>query len=228
MHINWKKELWFWFMLLLPLAYLAWVWNKLPQSVPIHFNMEGKANGWSNRTQLWLIITLIPSSLYLLMLLIPKIDPKNKISQMGERYNVLRLVLTLFITLVNLLIIFTASRGGFRQMGDFSFLLIGALFIFLGNYLPVTQPNYFIGLRTPWTLHSNDVWKQTHRLAGKTMFAAGLIIIITGLLVPNQKAWKGDSILWIVLTSVSIPAVYSYFLWKKEQNNHSTGENDKR
>ena len=111
-----------------------------------------------------------------------------------------------------LFIIYTANNQSMTNP-DYIMLLIGVLYIILGNYLKTIKPNYFIGIRTPWTLQNETVWKQTHKLAGVLWFIGGLIVVSSSLILEKQS----NSTLFLVITGIIsvIPIVYSYILFKK-------------
>ncbi|MGH7565276.1 MAG: SdpI family protein, partial [Gemmatimonadota bacterium] len=90
---------------------------------------------------------------------------------------------------------------------------MGLLFVGLGNYLPRLRSNWWMGIRTPWTLDSEAVWRETHRVGGWTFVAAGLVLILAGLFVPaGPRAWVSGIAL---ATGVAIPLVYSYVVYRR-------------
>ncbi|HEX6559998.1 MAG TPA: SdpI family protein, partial [Longimicrobiales bacterium] len=94
---------------------------------------------------------------------------------------------------------------------------IGAMFMILGNVLPRTRSNWFMGIRTPWTLDSESVWRETHRLGGRTFVLGGFVTMIAAFLPePIQP------IVAIVALCIAgfIPVIYSYLLWRREQQQH--------
>jgi uncharacterized membrane protein len=97
--------------------------------------------------------------------------------------------------------------------------LVGLLFAFIGNIMLNIKPNYFAGIRTPWTLESEDNWCATHRLAGKLWFAGGILITILTLLIPSKAGFV--VFMCCVGVLVLIPAIYSYLYFKKSRFNHN-------
>jgi uncharacterized membrane protein len=95
---------------------------------------------------------------------------------------------------------------------------VGLLFVFLGNYLTRVEPNWFIGIRTPWTLSSDSVWRRTHRTGGWLMVIGGLVLAASAF-VP-RSAFLVLFVVTIVIVAV-IPIVQSYVLWKREQHGRS-------
>ena len=167
-------------IILVPFIYLAYVWEKLPEKVPMHWNMEGEIDRYGDKSELILIPLLLPLLIYVLFTIIPKIDPKDKLKYMGKKYTVLKTVLTVFMSALSMMIIYAAMNESFYNP-NYILLLIGVLFAILGNYFKTLRANYFIGIKTPWTLENETVWKETHKLAGKIWFIGGLMIIFGSL-----------------------------------------------
>ncbi len=202
-----KKELPIWGIIVLPLIYLAFVWNQLPDKVPVHWNMNGEVDRYGAIHEIALLATL-PFWFYLLLLLIPKIDPKNKLYKMGSKFQRLKFWLTLVFAIIAVMIVYSATHQSLVMPGYMG-VIAGILLIILGNYFKTIQPNYFIGIRTPWTLESEIVWKATHLLAGKMWFSGGLLLVLTSLLISkNSQTYVVISLVTVISL---IPIVYSYF-----------------
>ena len=206
------KESILWVIMLLPFIYLANIWSILPEQVPTHFGFNGKADDWSSKSALIYITGGIVFGLYFLFLIIPIIDPKKKIEQMGDKYFTLRLVLTIFISLLSIFIIHSSNKGSISNP-NLLFALIGALFAMLGNYFQTVRPNYFIGIRTPWTLENENVWKNTHRFGGKLWVIGGITIAILSLIINNHQIF---SIIFgiVIFIMATVPVIYSYVAFK--------------
>lgn len=160
-----KKELPLIIVVLLPLIYLAYVWNDLRETVPMHWDVNGEIDRYGDKFELLMIPFLLPLLVYVLFSVIPIIDPKNKLTKMGNKLQSLKALMTIFMSVLALFIIYTAKNQSMTNL-NYIILLIGVLYIILGNYLKTIKPNYFIGIRTPWTLQNETVWKKTHKLAG--------------------------------------------------------------
>lgn len=200
---------------LLPLAYLSFIWNSLPQIVPVHFNYEMKPDRMGYKGEIWVVAGIIAGvSLFTYFLInnIHRIDPKRKSKPQSGTFNKLALGLVIFLAALNLIII--SSAKGNIVMQNFLFPLLGLLFAFLGNYMNNIKPNYFAGFRLPWTLSDDENWRKTHQLAGRLWFAGGLFLAIVSLLLPFQYTFP-VFIATVVLMSL-IPAVYSYRLFKNK------------
>ncbi len=211
MKINIQKELSLIAIVLAPFIYLASVWENLPNSVPLHWNIEGEIDRYGEKSELILIPILLPLLIYVIFTIVPLIDPKGKIQQMGNKYFMLKAAMTVFMSILAMIIIY-AVKNETLYNPNYIVLLIGVLFIILGNYFKTLRANYFIGIRTPWTLENETVWKETHKLAGKIWFAGGLIVILSSLLLDN-KANFNVFISIIVIISL-IPVIYSFFKYR--------------
>ncbi|CAG9614055.1 Immunity protein SdpI [Bacillus rhizoplanae] len=92
-------------------------------------------------------------------------------------------------------------------------MIVGILFLVIGNYLPQCKPNFFVGIRTPWTLSNEEVWRKTHRFSGKVFIVLGIIMCLS---IFAPVTWKSYIVLTTVLAGVVITMLYSYFAYKKE------------
>lgn len=207
-----KKEIWIWGLVALPMVYLMYVWSSLPEIVPTHFGIDGQPNDWSHKTLLIYVVGGMTVGMYLLFTFIPFIDPKGKFSAMGNKYFLLKLFMMLFMCILCFFIIQSAITGTVNN--NYLFLVIGGLFVFLGNYMQTLKPNYFIGIRTPWTLENETIWRKTHLMGGKLFFVAGLLVMILSLIFKENFS---IIFLVIILTTAFIPIIYSYILFNKEK-----------
>ncbi|MFQ3174179.1 MAG: putative membrane protein [Flavobacterium sp.] len=212
MKLTIKKELPLIGIVLAPFVYLAIIWNTLPEEVPTHWNYKGEVDKWGDKYSLIALLFLLPVLTYVLMLVIPKIDPKKKIELMGGKYYQLKFILVLFMSTLAFIIL-NISVNQSTSSSNLIFIPIGVLFIVLGNYFKVIQPNYFIGIKTPWTLESKEVWKLTHTFAGKLWIAGGLIIVLTSLTIAKSI------FIYVFLVTIAIitlvPVIYSYVKFKE-------------
>lgn len=211
---NLTREIILWVIICIPLVYLAVVWNSMPEQVPVHFNLKGEADGWAGKSTMILIVVGTTALLNLILLAVPYIDPKGKLKSMGSKYHQLRFILISFMAALCIFLIHTSLHSDtFKPNG--LFILIGALLVALGNYFQAVKPNYFIGIRTPWTLESEQVWRKTHRLGGILWIIGGILLILLGALpIPGL-----EHIFFIVIIAlvVLIPTIYSFTIYRKEQ-----------
>lgn len=158
-----KKEAPIWVVLALPVVLLLVMGDQLPARVPIHWNAQGEVDGYGS--PYWL--PALNVGLYLLLLLVPKINPrKRNYALFQDSYYKLRFVIAVFLTGLTVTILLNGLGYDINvaKVVGLSVLLLLAL---IGNYLSTIRPNWFMGIRTPWTLSSDAVWKQTHQLVGK-------------------------------------------------------------
>ena len=212
--MNIKKEIPLLIIVSLPFMYLAYIWKELPEKVPMHWNIKGEIDRFGDKLELILIPILLPLLTYIIFLVVPKIDPKNKIKKMGNKYQHIKILLTTFMSILALFIIYSAKNQSFTNP-NYIVLLIGILYIILGNYFKTIKANYFIGIKTPWTLENETVWKETHKLGGKMWFIGGFIIVLSSLLLEKQTNFT----LFIVITAIItiIPIIYSYLKFQNIQ-----------
>jgi uncharacterized membrane protein len=150
---------------------------------------------------------------YFVFLIIPYVDPKQKLQNMGNKLNIMRMILTLFMSALALFILYSVEQKSSNP--GFVFVIIGLLFAFLGNYFKTIKPNYFIGIKTPWTLENEEVWKKTHELGGKLWFVGGLLMALTFVLPNNIQFY---TFMGITAVITIIPILYSYRIFNKIKN----------
>jgi len=211
-----------WLIIIAPPVYLFIVWNKLPEKIAMHFSLKGVPNGYGSKNDMILVtilLTGVATAIFLLLPLAYKIDTKK--TAVENKATLLRLAfaITLFVSFVSCLIINGATMANTGLNIRLVFGGIGLLFCIIGNYMHNIKPNYFAGLRLPWTLENEENWKKTHLLAGKLFFAGGLLIAIICLLTPLIIS----IILFVIITITItiIPGVYSYRLYKKQKTLNS-------
>ena len=210
--MNLKRELPLLLIVLIPFVYLMLIWSGLPETVPTHWNLEGEIDNWGSKWTMVMIPFLLPLLTYIIFTIVPKIDPKNKIQSDSGKYQNLKFALTTFMAVLAVFILYSIKEQSLTNP-NYIILGLGFLYIILGNYMKTLKVNYFIGIRTPWTLENEKVWKTTHILAGKLWFVGGLLVIVSSLLTKN--AFNSIFFLATTLTITIIPIVYSYLQFKK-------------
>jgi len=184
----------------------------LPRSVLLKIEFYGYKQFFPYQSFiLWVIPALLVFGTYGLMLLIPKIDPKGQVQQMGNKYEILTFVMVVMMAAMAVFIIHAAKGGGLST--SLLLALLGLFYVVLGNYFPTIKHNYFIGIKTPWTLESEEVWRKTHQLAGPLWMVGGLLIVLVCLLLKGKLAF--GIFMGITMILAFIPIVYSYIIFKK-------------
>jgi len=191
-----------------------WAYPQLPPTIATHWNVGGTADGFSSRATAVLIMPLVIIGLTGLFNVLAKLDPRGaNYAKFIDTYWLIANAVMLFILIGHGMIIAT-GLGYPVKVDRFMPIGIGLLFIVLGNYLTRVEPNWFIGIRTPWTLSSDTVWRKTHRTGGWLMVVGGFVLAASVFL--PQGAFLPLLIAAILIVAV-IPVVQSYILWKREQ-----------
>ena len=213
MRWNWKRDAIAFSSIFASLALSWYFYAALPERVPSHFSLEGTADSYTSKEFLILMGLGFQVVMYILLTFLPRIDPFWKTIQ--SRYSVLLLFRDIIMLFMLFLFVstFLSARAGRLDMNLFGFGL-GLLFILMGNYLPRLPRNTFVGIRVPWTITSDIVWRKTHLVGGWLFVAGGVVICVLSLFgLPMH----------IVLLSVLVPVFmfigifYPYALFRKLQ-----------
>jgi uncharacterized membrane protein len=207
-------------LLLVPLAYLMITWSGIPETVPLHWNINGEVDRYGSKNSLLLIILSIAGInglVYLLLCNVHRIDPMKHAAENKGRLQKIGLALVIFMSALSVWIIYTTTKTEPMFSTKFLLISIGLLFSVIGNYMYNLKRNWFAGLRLPWTMSSEDNWKQTHNLASKLWFAGGLLIAFCGAVLPFKIAIVAIILVGAVL--VIVPCVYSYKIYKQTSIN---------
>ncbi|MEJ5223414.1 MAG: DUF1648 domain-containing protein [Anaerolineales bacterium] len=199
-------------LLLIALLAGAVLYNQLPDPMPSHWNAAGEVDGYTPRFWGVFLLPLMTAGILLLFLVIPSIDPlRANIAQFRETYNLLIVGFTFYMLYIHGLTL-AAALGVQFNMTVMLLPAVGLLFIGIGLILPRAKRNFFIGIRTPWTLSSDTVWEETHRVGAWAFGLAGGVTILS--------AFLGESGIWLLLGALMlaafVPVVYSYILWRRE------------
>ena len=213
MRWQWKHDVIALVAIVTSLAVSWYFYASLPEQIPSHFSLDGTADAYAPKEFLILMGLGLQVFLYLLLTFLPMIDPFWKTIQ--KKYSVLLLfrdILMLFMLFLFTMTFLSAHTG--RLNMELFGVGFGLLFILMGNFLPRLPRNFFVGIRTPWTIASDVVWKRTHIVGGWLFVAGGVIICLLALLgLPMH----------IVLLSVLVPVfvvsslIYPYLLYRKLQ-----------
>jgi uncharacterized membrane protein len=193
----------------------------LPQTVPCHFGSGGIADNYSSKESLIFISISVAISLYILFTFVPMIDPlKITIESKYGSILLFRDITMAFILIMLVLVYMSAKVGSLRT--DVLGIAFGLMFIVLGNYLPRLPRNFFIGIRSPWTIASETVWVRTHRISGIWFVVAGVLLIVLNLL----KVKLHISLIFVLTPLFLYTAIiYPYFLYKKLEKEGTLDKN---
>jgi uncharacterized membrane protein len=190
----------------------AAIYPRLPEMAASHWNTAGQVDGYMPRFWAAFLMPLVSIGLLLLFLVIPAIDPlKANIAKFRTYYNAFIALIIVFMLFIHAITL--AWNLGYDQfnIGNAIIPAVGVILIFAGVIMMKAKRNFFIGIRTPWTLSDDTIWEETHKLGGKLFIAAGIITMLTVFL--------GERGIWIMLPAALlagfVPVVYSYFLWRR-------------
>jgi uncharacterized membrane protein len=214
---NYKIE---WLVILIiiatPFVYLSTIYNALPQTIPTHFNVEGKADGFGDKSTLiftTMLMTVIAVGVYFLVKFAHKIDPKKSAGQPPELLKKIALSVLLFLSLIQMIIIHS-SIAEHLDGTKYIFPLTGIFLAVLGNFMHSIKPNYFIGFRIPWTLENEDNWRKTHYLVSKIWVGGGILMAAISLIANPTIGIIASGL--ILLFMIITPIIYSYQLYKNQ------------
>jgi len=205
-----------WLIMLIPPIYLAILWKQIPPSVPIHFDLKGNVDSYGTKRDLLILIlslTALNAIVYLVVSNIYKIDPRKNAAQNKDRLKRIAFGVSLYLSAIWIMLIYEIAHNDVSMTMKFVFIAMGLLFALLGNNMYNIKPNYFAGLRLPWTLENEDNWRRTHHLAGRLWFFGGLVFaVITFFINNNLIGYIAISMLTILII---IPIFYSYNIYKE-------------
>ncbi len=190
------------------------LWNQFPDPMPSHWNAAGQVDDYMSKFWGVWMMPLITLGITLLLAAIPSIDPlKANIEQFRNLYNVFIVGFVAYMLYVYALTL-AAALGVQFNMSYMLIPAVGLLFIGISFLIEKAKRNFFIGIRTPWTLSSDEVWEKTHKLGAVTFRIGGGLVILS--------AFFGENGIWLLMPSIFIaaltPVIYSYFLFAELQN----------
>ncbi|MBI5296869.1 MAG: SdpI family protein [Chloroflexi bacterium] len=190
------------------------LWSQLPEQMASHWNVNDQVDGYMPKFWGLFLMPLVTLGMLVLFLVVPSIDPlKANIAQFREAFNLFIVLIIGFMLYVHgLTLAWSLGYQGFKMsMAMLPFM--GILFIAIGFMLRKAKRNFFIGIRTPWTLSSDSVWDETHRLGAILFMASGVLAVIGGFLGGMLAFW----FLFVPLIgSTLFLLVYSYVLYRRE------------
>lgn len=193
------------------------VYNKLPDLVPTHWNTMGEIDKYSPKAFGAFMAPVIMIFTWSGMKFLPKIDPRKKnYEKFDKSYSVIVSILLTFFLVIHAVTLL-AALGYSISIEKIIPLIVGVLFIVIGNYLPKSKSNFFYGIKTPWTLSSEVSWRKTHRLGGKLFVVAGIVCILTSFLLNGNI--KAVVFFIAIMIAAIVPIVASYFYAKNDKEN---------
>ena len=196
-------------IILIPIFIGLILWDKLPEQVPVHWNVNGAVDGYATKTQAVILLPLVLVAFQWICVLVTLLDPKKQ--NINDKMFTLVLWIIPVISLLCNSLVYATALGHKVSVEIIMPLFMGALFVIIGNYMPKCKQSYTLGIKLPWTLEDEENWNKTHRMAGFLWVTGGVVIMAT--------AFLGAFWLFFVVSipMVVVPFVYSYCLYKKNK-----------
>ena len=217
--MNWLKRGWLQLIVLAaPFCAAALLWDRLPEVIPIHWNIYWQLDAYAGKPLGTLLLPPVNIGLFLLGFVLPPLDPRLRACDEETRASTLRALRALLLAGTSFLCCFQlailASALGI-SVNIFLVVQVGAGLVVLvaGNLLTKLRPNHLIGVRVPWTLNSREVWMKTHRFSGRLLVAAAIGLIALAFVVPPKLYFLSVFFPFLLLVAI-VPAVYAYRLSK--------------
>ena len=190
-------------LILLPVIAGLLLWNDLPDQIATHWGVNGEPDGWTGKP---FAVFGLPAFLLVIHWLCMAVTGSDK--------NILEITVWIcpVISIICNGMVYCNAMGVELDVLKIGFLVIGVLFLILGNYLPKCKHNYTIGIKIPWTLASEENWNATHRFAGKVWVAGSILLLVCAFLPVAGTIWIAFC---IMLVLVVLPTLYSYLYSRK-------------
>lgn len=202
-------------LLAIPFGYAAYLYPNLPNTIPIHFNFKGEADGFGGKDSIFLgpsIMAVAGLFTFFLLSNIKKFDPKRyKVADDGM-FKKLALVVVAFLSILALLITFTSAHQSIN-VSKLLLAFIGLCFAAFGWFMPKIHQNYFAGFKLPWTLENEANWNETHKVAGKVWLLGGIFQAIAAITLSSKLGFISCMIAIAIM--VIIPTIFSYRMFKR-------------
>ena len=197
----------------------ALAWSRLPDRIAMHWNIHGEPNGYGSKLELVLFGPVLLAFIWGLVEVLPRLDPKLAKSDPQqteeERYGAMRVVtgvVMLMLAAIHVTILLHAL-GILHDTARVFAVIFGGFLVAFGNFAGRLRPSFFIGIRTPWTLSSDHVWRRTHRLASRLMVPAGLVLLVVAVAAP--LGWMVPALVAMAGVAFVPPLVMSYVWWRQ-------------
>ncbi len=201
---------------LCPILIGMFLWNKLPEQIPTHWGINGQIDGWSSRKSAVFAMPFIMACGQIIMIVAIYVDPRKK--NIHKKPMTVGLWIIPVLSLILNSAIYAIALGMNISITMIILFVLAILWIMLGNYMPKLQQNYTIGIKVSWALNSEENWNRTHRMAGKVFVAAGIVLLLEGILLLSGVIGETSSyylMIAVILISVIVPTGYSYWLFRK-------------
>jgi uncharacterized membrane protein len=220
MKVTWRSEF-------VPLALIAAMfvlgavaWPQAPDRIPIHWGISGEPDNYAGKVFGLFGGPLISLGIYVLLFILPRVDPRRKNYELfWGKYLIIRTIIITVLAGIQV-VAFLWAIGIEINMNIAVLTIVGFLLIFIGNYMGKLRPTWFVGIRSPWTLSSQESWNKTHRIGGRLFVLFGLALVIAA---PFQVKWIFYTIAGTGGTALLFLYGYSYLVWKKDPDANPVG-----
>ncbi|QSZ28018.1 SdpI family protein [Aceticella autotrophica] len=207
-----KKDWWLIGIIILIWIFTFAVFHRLPDKIPMHWNISGQVDSFGCKRDIFVLPSII-TIIYFAMLCTPKIDPKkvNYMKFIGA-YRLIRAVLVIIFSALYFSATFFAL-GYNIDMNRIGSLIIPVILIAFGSVMGRLRYNYFVGIRTPWTLSDEEVWDKTHQMGGKLWLITGIIALFASFF---NATWAAVLMFVLLIIAIIVPVLYSYIIFKNK------------
>lgn len=207
-----KKDWPLWVLMGMLLAAAVIIYPQLPEQMPRHWNFKGEIDAYWGRTAGVFAPLAATFVIYMLLVFLPYLDPKKEnYARFAGAYTFVRWLLVVFLSLIYIISIL-AAMGYDLPISLLVKAMVAVLLMLIGNFMGQFRHNYFVGIRTPWTLADEVVWQKTHRLGAKVWVMGGFICLLAAFM---DNAWGLGLFIVSIIVMVIWPVVYSYLVFRK-------------
>lgn len=196
-------------------ALSLWFWNDVPDPMPVHWNERGEPDGFGSRTFGLLMGPVLTVLMPLFILGITRLDPrKEHVERSSGALETIAIAMGVFFTVIHCVTLQAVLSDDQMLDGSIIIMMVGGLFVVLGNVMPKIKSNHLAGIRTPWTLDNEKVWAKTHRFGGWIFVIAGVGMMALGLLVPAEESFV--VMMGLIFGAALAPMIYSWAIHREE------------
>ena len=198
-------------VILIPMIAGLLLWDKLPETMATHFDSNGEANGWSSKPFAVIGIPLFILACHWLCAVGIQFDPRHK--NISDKVYRLMLFICPVVSLICAVGLYPYALGMDVNSAFLGELFVGGVLVVVGNYLPKCRQNYTVGIKLPWTIHDEENWNRTHRMAGWIWMAGGLVILLNTFL-----RFGGEWLMVVIFAVIAlVPTGYSFGYYVKNR-----------
>jgi len=213
---SWRTEAPQWAIITTMFLVATGVWRQAPPTLPVHWGLNGEADRFGGKLEALLMPPLLALGVYVLMLVLPRLDPgRANYANFRMTYLIIRYAVLLMIAAFYVVTLLIGVGGWQFDMGRIAPAIIGVVFVVIGSVMGKVRPNWFVGIRTPWTLSSKRAWTQTHRLGGWLFVGLGVVCMLSALGTSPQLR-----VVPLLAIGASVVALfgYSYCAWRNDED----------